>query len=361
LNSLNGIQTSPGYIIRLNKYETNNNIYGILEYVYAGSPADNAGLKRGDIIIKVNEQTLNTSNSENLLNMESLQLSLGLISGNDIIDLGTSVNITPILLSIDPVQQYKVINAGGKKIGYFLYDQFTDDVTGIQSVMSFFNGQGINDMVLDLRYNSGGYVSTCSELASMLAPQTAINDTFVVNKWNTNATQYLTDNYGANSDLFVQMLPTVSVNLNLPRMVVLTSNRTASASELIINGLNPYMDIIIIGDTTAGKYTGGLPFYDEKSTTNTYCIYLMVLKTANSKGVTDYTTGFAPDFLVIDNYTTPLGDVNEPLLAKAIEVLTGAPPKKRSNAFNFIPFGKIDKNLVERNGLLINDFKLLRK
>jgi C-terminal processing protease CtpA/Prc len=357
LNSLNGIETSTGYIICPIKYPSSNNIYGILEYVYDGSPADEAGLKRGDIVIKVNGQTLNTDNYSNLLSLKTLQLGLGQKNGDDITDLGISVNVTAELLTINPVQQHKVIDVGGKKIGYLLYDQFTEDITGIQNAISYFSSQGINDLVLDLRYNPGGYVSTCSKLASMVAPSTAINDTFIVNKWNVNATQYLKEHYGANSEMFIKMLPTVPVNLNLSRMVVLTSMRTASASELIINGLEPYMDIITIGDNTIGKYTSGIPFYDESSSTNTYCIYLIVNKTANAKGITDYKKGFAPDYLVFDNFTTPLGDTNEKLLAKAIEVLTGTPKKNSSSSLNFIPYGKIDRNLVEKHGLMINDFR----
>jgi carboxyl-terminal processing protease len=362
LNSFNGIETSPGYKLRLYKLQNSNNIFGIIEYVYDGSPAANAGLVRGNIIIKVNDQTLNTTNYIDLLTQETTKLGFGQIVNGNEVDLSTSATVTAVVLTTNPVLQYSVIDAGGEKIGYLLYDQFIQDYfTDLQDAISYFNTAVIDDLVLDLRYNPGGYVSTCAGLASMLAPSTALDKVFIKYAWNANTTSYFTSHYGPSSELFIQKFPVPSVNLNLSRMVVLTSDRSASASEAIINGLKPYMNVTIIGDTTVGKYTGGTLFYDSTSVTNTYGFYIMINKIANSNGVTDFVDGFAPNYFVQDDYTTPLGDVNEPLLAKAIEVLTGTPAKKASKPFDFVQFDKLYKNKFEKEGLMINDFNSLKK
>jgi C-terminal processing protease CtpA/Prc len=166
---------------------------------------------------------------------------------------------------------------------------------------------------------------------------------------------------GANSEYLVTKFPLTSVNLNLSRLVVLTSEGTASASEALINGLSPYMEVITIGATTHGKYTGALPIYDENSVINKWLIYLVVNKIANADGNTDFINGFTPDYPVDDNFITPLGDVTEPLLAKAIEVITGNPTRKSSVLFHEKPFDKSYRNSIEKNGIMVVDQLNLKK
>ena len=127
------------------------------------------------------------------------------------------------------------------------------------------------------------------------------------------------------------MLKLNNIGSNLTRLFVLTSSGTASASELIINGLRPYLPVITVGDTTYGKNVGSITITDTKNTTNTWGMQPIVVKVTNSVGFSDYSAGFAPDPANYDrdNYfiLKPLGDINEPLLSKALNVITNGGKK----------------------------------
>lgn len=351
-----GIRKTFGYKLKFYKYIGSDNIFAMIEYVYTGGPAANAGLKRGDLFFKVNGQQLNTTNYQDLLSLDVMELRMGGLQDNQVVDLEVNVNIAAVEMNINPIQQYKVININDKIIGYFLYDSFTaKDSIELRGVIESFKTDGITDMILDLRYNPGGYVSTCADLASMIAPASALDDIFLTQQWNDAFTQYFTYYYGSNSEYFKSYFPVPKVNLNLSKLVVITSGRTASASEALINGLKPYMQVAIVGDTTVGKYTGATLLYDESSAVNKWGVYLIINKIGNADGVTDFVNGFAPDYLVEDDYTTPLGDENEPLLAKALEVITGIPVKSTPVSFSNKPFSLFYEHWFERDGMMISN------
>jgi C-terminal processing protease CtpA/Prc len=362
LNSLNGTEKTTGYRLQLFRIADTEGVFGIIEYVYEGSPAESAGLQRGNLILSVNGQTLNTTNYSELLNLDVMQLGLGELVADQIVDLGTSVTITKVVMTINPVLQYQLIDTLGKKIGYLVYDQFIDTFyTDLETALASLQSQGITEMVLDLRFNPGGYVTTCSKLASNLAPASAIGEVFILQQWNDLMTSVIIAQEGANSEYLITKFPPTSVNLDLSRLVVLTSEGTASASEALINGLSPYMDVITIGATTHGKYTGALPIHEDYSDVNKWLIYLVVNKIANADGNTDFVNGFTPDYPIDDNYITPLGDVTEPLLAKAIEVITGNLTRKSAVQFHEKPFDKSYRNSIEKNGIMVVDQLNLKK
>lgn len=354
-DALNGVRTTAGYKLKLFQIADTETIFGIIELVYSGGSADEAGLKRGDVLMKINGQDLTTANYIDLLNLDEYTIGLGQIVDGVLSENGETADIIKREMSINPILYYDVIDIAGTKIGYFVYDQFLDSyTTDLKDVFSYFASQNITELVLDLRYNPGGYLSTCADLASMIAPEPALDEIFISMEWNEQLTNYLTNKYGANSEYFKLFFPVPEVNLNLNRLVVLTSERTASASEAIINGLSPYMDVTVIGGQTVGKYTGASLFYDSEEQRHTWGIYLVINKIINALGNTDYVDGFIPDFAVDDDYTTPLGDMNEPLLAKAIEYLVGVPVKK-SVTFpdNFQKLDNYYENNFEKNGLMI--------
>lgn len=356
-DALNGVRTTSGYKLKLFQIADSVTVFGIIELVYSGGPADEAGLKRGDVLMKINGQSLTTSNYTDLLGLDSYTIGLGQLVDGVLSDTGETANITKREMSVDPILYYDVLDVNGTKIGYFVYDQFLDsDTTELKDVFSYFASENVSELVLDLRYNPGGYLSTCAALASMIAPESSLDKIFLSMEWNQTLTEYFTNKYGENSDYFKMFFPVPEVNLNLNRLVVLTSGRTASASEAIINGLSPYMDVTVIGGQTVGKYTGASLFYDFEKHKHTWGIYLVINKIINALGNTDYVDGFIPDFKVDDDFTTPLGNMNEPLLAKAVEYLTGVPVKKMVGLpNNMTPFANYYEHDFEHDGLMINN------
>jgi C-terminal processing protease CtpA/Prc len=200
--------------------------------------------------------------------------------------------------------------------------------------------EGVNEMVLDLRYNPGGSVGTATLLASLIAPSDIVSneEVFIKYIWNDIINQYWLDKEGDDSENLKIKFIDAAQNIDLDRLYVLISESSASASELIINGLRPYMDVTLIGDTTHGKYTASITLHDEEQSFN-WAIQPIVLKTANINNQTDYKDGLFPDYLVKDDYFSPLGSLEEDRLALAISFITGIPigPVARRSTFDQLP------------------------
>ena len=183
-------------------------------------------------------------------------------------------------------------------------------------------------------------------LASCLAPASAVTnqDLLVRNQYNQEVNDYLVKTDGANSEAMVTKFSDNGHNLDLSRVFFITSWGTASASELVITGLQPYMQVTTIGDTTVGKYTGMWVIPDTNDPPkHNWAMMPVVMKYANADGYTDFENGLVPDYYVRDDLKSakPFGDLSDPMLAKALEVVTGqalpAAPKKASPALTLTP------------------------
>tara|TARA_X000000950_G_scaffold258759_1_gene326544 strand:- start:274 stop:1104 length:831 start_codon:yes stop_codon:yes gene_type:complete len=241
----------------------------------------------------------------------------------------------------NPIHISKIIENGGKKIGYLMYNQFLglvesegkDYNSELNDAFSNFLSNGINDLVIDLRYNPGGRISTSINLASMITGQFN-NQVFAKERWNSKLMDYWDENSPESLlNKFTNKLDNNEsiFSLNLNRVFVLTSARTASASELLINGLDPYIDVIHIGDFTVGKNQGSITVYDyindsrDKNPNHMYAMQPIVLKIGNVAGYTDFPDGLEPDIFVKESLLNPgiLGDIDEPLLKIAIDQISG--------------------------------------
>jgi C-terminal processing protease CtpA/Prc len=167
----------------------------------------------------------------------------------------------------------------------------------LTSAVQTFVQQGASELVLDLRYNGGGDVATSRDLASLIAGARVAGQTFVQLRYN--------DKNQASNQTYAFNAPSTSIP-NLPRVFVIVTGSTASASELVINGLKPFMNVVLIGSTTYGKPYGFAP-YDYCGTTYNAVNFDAV----NSAGVGGYTSGFEPTCPVADDLDHPLGDPNE--------------------------------------------------
>ena len=244
-------------------------------------------------------------------------------------NLQTSPVVTKAEMEIDPILNVSTIVKGDKRIGYFLYDSFTDDTKCLMEVAEKLASQQITDLVLDLRLNGGGYINTLDTLASLLVPDGHVGDLFIKEVYNDNLSEYLrrTEGNDYNKHYFLDL----PVKLNINNLYVLTSGNTASASEETISGLMPYMPITLIGNTTYGKFTGNTLINDQDDEVtdengipySEWALYLCVSSCKNSLNEMNFKNGFTPDYKVVEDYTYELGNENEPLLAKAIELCTG--------------------------------------
>jgi carboxyl-terminal processing protease len=350
LNSLQGITKEAGFEYVLYKEDGSNNVITQILYVKPGSPAQAAGLKRGDVITQVNGQKPTTSNYQDVLkNLTSSNFSITykqLIVDEQRFDAEKTTSLSTVVYTEDPNYLSKVIDINGKKVGYYVYNFFsagTDNDadkydTEMDAIFSDFKAQGITDLVLDLRFNSGGSETSATNLASLITPDASSSKIFFKKEYNPNVEDEILKDPNGGPSLLQRNLVTKAQNVGTQisgKVYILTGSRTASASELIINGVKPFMDVVLIGDVTYGKNVGSISIYDDEDPKNTWGMQPIVLKVYNSLDESDYSTGFTPDIEEKDNQVIiyPLGDLNEVMLNKALEQITGAPVGGRKAQF----------------------------
>lgn len=337
--SLNGESKTDGLEYKLYlRTAGSNEVIGKVLYVQKNSPAAKAGLKRGDIFYQINGQTLNTGNYSDLVNgtVDTKTYTLASVDGtNAIVNSTTTRQTTAIVFQANPVFLDSVYVINGKTIGYFVYNQFATGPAGpddhtydkqVDDVFTRFKTKGVTDLVLDFRYNPGGYVTAAQNLASSIGKGIDPSKIFYKKEYNKTLTSDLLKQYGADwfNGYFLQKISNIGANLRT--LTVLTTSGTASASELVINGLKPFMDVATIGTTSYGKNVGSITISDDKGRIK-WGMQPIVTKSFNALNQSDYSTGFKPS-VEVKEYTNEvwkqLGDVNESLLGAAIARITGA-------------------------------------
>ncbi|PKQ46324.1 S41 family peptidase [Confluentibacter flavum] len=387
-NFFQGNSNSNGLDFGLVRLSGSDDVFGYVRYLANNSDASGKDIHRGDFFLTVNGQQLNVNNYANLLFGANNTYTLGManITNNAIALNGKVVELTKTNFTESPILVNKVIDVGGIKVGYLMYNQFLVNFElELNNVFSQFKAEGIDELVLDLRYNLGGNGYIAVDLASMITGQFE-GEIFYKEQWNSKYQAY----FEANApeilvNPFVNELSdgTPINSLNLNKVYILTTDETASSSELMINGLNPYIDVIQIGTNTTGKFHGSVTLYDspnfEKTGANPnhkYAMQPLVIKATNVNGVSDYYDGLVPDYLITYNTSAgtvegenllnlgTLGDANEPFLAKALELITGTTTKFDLDKANK-PGVKVEpvassKDFNTRGSGLIVDFKQIK-
>lgn len=356
--SFQGIRTRFGFTSRM--IQINNSTQEVIMsilMVEPGSPADLANIRRGDILYKIDGTKLNAANYDALysrLANETVTLSFA-TEQNGVLSQLEDKTITRALVKSNPVHFTKVFdNIGGKKVGYLVYNQFSSSYNDeLNDAFGEFKNQGINELVLDLRFNGGGSVLTSSYLASMIYKDAGVNRfvNLVFNEKHKNENEgYDFSNSLTKFDEDGKSRGKESTNRlsGINRLYILTSPGTASASELIINGLQPYIsDITLIGATTYGKNVGSITLYDapnddyeresRANPNHKYAMQPIVFQTYNRDGNSDYLNGFSPDIAVNEsqywNNLLQLGDRNEALLKVALDDISGIQSKESLSKF----------------------------
>jgi C-terminal processing protease CtpA/Prc len=341
INSLSGISLEAGYEYTLYRESAaNNNVIAEITYIKKNSPAALAGMLRGDYITRINGTQLTLDNFRvqlGLIDKPHTLITQRFNTQSNSLEPRAEISLTPVQLAENPNFLDSVYTINGEKIGYVVYHFFApgpgDNSTAydqeMDAIFADFKAKNIQHLIVDFRYNGGGYVSSAVNLASLIGPGVSTTDVFSKTKYNTFLMQF--DNLKNVQTTFKAKAENLGKTLKNNRIYVLTSTRTASASELIINGLKPYMDVFLIGDKTTGKNVGSVAFQDEENPKNSYGILPIVSRSFNSLDQSDYTNGFTPavEAKESEERLRPFGDVNELLLRKAIQEITGIPPGGR--------------------------------
>ena len=331
--SFQGVSKSYGFRFTAFTVKDSDRIILSVRYPVKGGPAEKAGLKRGDVVSKIDGQVLTTANWVSLAYPDQpTSTNLGLanyVSSTSITETDKVIKITAEEVTENPIYFNTVITKGSKKVGYLVYNQFINtSEAGLRAVFADFKAKGVNELILDLRFNGGGYVSTSKVLASLIGKGVDASKNFAVYEYNKTIDAANKKQYGNDYSLLKFASEPNNIGANLSRLFVLTSKGTASASELIINGLRPFMPVVIVGDNTYGKNVGSYTIED----TNTpkrwnWGLQPITFKTTNANGESDYGTkdGFSPSYAQKDNKLPFLqfGDEKETLLSMALGVING--------------------------------------
>lgn len=316
-----------------------------IAYVEVGSPAANAGLQRGDQVLQVDGIDFVNDNSQAGVNTINAALSPARLNEAHsfvLVDVNGSkktAQLTSADVAMPAVKNRQLLrNSAGAKLGYLQFNSFTATAQPeLIAAVAQFTQQGVQDVVLDMRYNGGGSLALAAQLGYMLAGPNVVqgrlfnsltfNDKYPSTNPVTKEALSPIPFYSKEIDYAAgKLLDTTLPALTLRRLYVLTTSSTCSASEALVNGLRGVdMNVVLIGSTTCGKPYG---FYPTDNCGTTY--YTVQFKGANAKGYGDYADGLEPAALparpsqvqgcpVADDFRHALGDPAEGLLAAALE------------------------------------------
>ncbi len=325
--SLNGITKDAGFdFYLLRKSSSSDDVVGLIRIVAGNSPASQAGLTRGNYFTKVNGTTITRLNYETVIapifNGEPYNITLAAVENNQLVDKQT-ISLTPVELHENPIHAATILTSRtGKKVGYLFYNQFLPEYNNdLLNAFNNFKSNGVTQLIVDLRYNPGGSVASAALLAGLIQPSFNGTDVFIQFQGNTN----LGNESYRYSDIFssanINLIK--SANLNLTTVYVLATGSSASASELLINNLRPFMNVVHIGEATVGKNEASITIRDQRSPALIdWAIQPIVFKTANKNGFGDYANGLDPQaadmIRELDYQFSPIGSATDPLIARAL-------------------------------------------
>jgi carboxyl-terminal processing protease len=295
-----------------------------VKHVEGKSPAGLAGVRRGWRITAINGNSNITTTNASYIIQQVYQVANASFTFAKPDNSTVTLNLAAGNYADNPIIVDTVYNISNKKIGYFAFNSFLGDTSFVYNefsrIFNKFSAAGIQDLVVDLRYNGGGYVSVQEKLANWLAPSSANGQLMMKQIFNDKYTSY------NSTDNFQKM-----GSLNLPRLFFIVSSSTASASELLINNLKPYQDVQLVGPSkTYGKPVGYFPI-----PVGSWYIFPVSFRTTNKNGQGNYFDGMPLHSQAADGLDKDWGDVNESSLAKALGyIVSGAYPSQSINTVN---------------------------
>ncbi|MFK7992552.1 MAG: S41 family peptidase [Granulosicoccus sp.] len=301
---------SFGYGWNFARTADNTLLFSLIE---PNSPLAIAGVQRGDELIAINGidipdlDQLSQAELDDIFGVDdeikTLELTIAEVGASS----ASQVSVTKSRYELQTVLDTRVIEQNGVKVGYLHFYQFVNTSSQeLEQAFSTFEAAGVSELVVDLRFNGGGRISVANELASHIIGDNHKDDVFTTFAFN--------DKYEALNDSlnFQEMQSSVSLN----RVFVLQSGNTCSASELIVNSLRPFMEVITVGSNSCGK-----PY---ATTPNIACgkvVNALEIELLNAAGAGGYFDGIAADCPVATDVRRPLGELSEPLLATALNYI----------------------------------------
>lgn len=336
---LSGTNKTNGVEYGINRKQSGSNeVYGWVRYILPNSDASSKNIQRGDIFYAVNNTPLTIDNYRELLALDNYTLNMADYNGGQITPNNVSVSLTKTAYNENPIYLTNVYTHNEKKIGYLMYNGFLGQYENqLNQVFANFISQGITHLVIDLRYNPGGSVSTSASLSSMIN-KTFAGQILVKQQWNQKVINYY-NSINRLDDLNTRFPNTTNTgqtinSLNFHQVFFITSRSSASASELLIHNLKPYIGVTQIGETTRGKNVGSILMYDSPNyrknhpklnPNHKYALLPIVFKSTDRNGNGEYASGISPQIEYAENLANlgTLGNESDPLLHITLEHIRG--------------------------------------
>ncbi len=290
-------------------YSFDSEGYPRVIFVFKDSPLYSEGVRRGWRILTVNGQTIDQYNYKIIFGASEIGVENTI---KFLTPFDSTITITSAKKEIqkNTVLHFDTLHVKGKIVAHLVFEGFREpSVNELADAFGFFKNVGANEMILDLRYNAGGMISVTTLLGSLISGEDTDNKLFFKYLHNNKKTSY-------DEEVTFAKEPN---SLNLQSLIVITSRRTYSASEIIINGLKPYLNVVAIGDATGGKPVGMYVWYSDYAD---YAFVPISFKIINANGEGDYFNGILPDAYCEDDITRQFKDREEICLKEAIYYLT---------------------------------------
>lgn len=327
---LAGVSTTTG--LNFGLLQDGNAVIAFVRYVVPGSPAELASVERGMFFTKVNGNAMTVSNYNSVLDPyykgEGFKVQLAELVDSEFKPV-KEVQLAATKVNEPSVYFHKIMSTdAGKKVGYLFYNRFlNDDTESLFEAFQDFKDNDIDDLILDIRYNLGGGIAVSGLLSALIMQNFNENDVYVEYRYNDDLNEFFDAmDSEFRKEKFMNVITTkweakfATAKLNLSKVYILATYNSASASELVINNLRPYMDVVHIGEMTRGKNEGSMTIEDERNPRQIdWAIQPIVLKLANADHFGDYNEGLEPTIEVKEGYELkPLGDSSDPLVKAAL-------------------------------------------
>jgi hypothetical protein len=329
----------------------NDAVVGKITYVVKESPAEIAGLKRGAIFTKINGTGLSIHNYPDLTAQMLDKHTLTVQNGNDT-ETDYSIPVTDFVEN--PVFLDTVYNINGRKIAYLVYNSFVPDNGDLSreydmllnDVFGKFKNENINELILDLRYNTKGNILSSMILASLITHNPDAKEIYATYHYNKSLQQAVKNELG---DDYLNLYytntlnnePLNSVGDKLDRVFMLTSSKTGVMGEILANSLRLSTNVIVVGNQTEGRNIFSIFLYDddpEKQQINTWAIVPVAIQVANKTGNTDISLKPEVDITEPLYDSTAIGDIREKILSTTLQIIFSQLLSKEKNEYaNIIP------------------------